>query len=217
MLIITTLKRWYRIISENQNGILPKSFEKWFSDKLRQLTKMLSRNGLKPNTITLISLVFGLIAGVLLALDHMLLAFMFGLIMGICDILDGQVASLTNQGSPFGAVLDSTVDRYNESFLFLGLGVHYYLQGQQIWTLVAAFAMIGSFLVSYVRARAEGLNLQCSVGLMQRSERLVLLGIGVIFQGWFLKLILLTLTVFVHFTTVQRLLFIKNVNINEKA
>ena len=215
MLIITTLKKWYKIISETPNGILPKRFKKWFSDKLRHLSKMLSLNGLKPNTITLISLVFGLISGLLLALDHMLLAFMFGLIMGICDILDGQVASLTNQGSPFGAVLDSTVDRYNESFLFFGLGVHYYLQGQQIWTLVAAFAMTGSFLVSYVRARAEGLNLQCSIGLMQRSERLVLLGIGVILQGWFLKLILLTLVVLTHITVIQRLLYVKKVNANE--
>ncbi|MDW7679163.1 MAG: CDP-alcohol phosphatidyltransferase family protein [bacterium] len=202
-------------MSKTFNGILPDKFKRWFRDRLNHLSLLLSHFGISPNTLTLISLIFGLIAGVLIAIDHMLLAVLFGIVMGFCDIIDGQLATIANQNNPFGAVLDSSVDRYNESFLFLGLGVHYYLQGQQIWTLVAAFAIIGSFLVSYVRARAEGLNLQCSIGLMQRSERLVLLGIGVILQGWFLKLILLTLVVLTHITVIQRLLYVKNVNANE--
>lgn len=199
-------------MSETPNGILPDRFEKWFSDQCSYFTNKFSRLGLSPDFVTIISLVFGLIAGSLLAANHFFLALLSGIFMGVLDIIDGQLASLTGQTSSFGAVIDSTVDRYNESFLFIGLAGHYCLTAQPVWVFLVVAALVGSLLTSYVKARGEGMKLQCSLGLMQRSERLVTLGIGVIFQGWILKAVIVIQTVLTHFTVVQRLLFLKKLS-----
>lgn len=199
-------------MSETPNGILPDRFEKWFNDRCRYFTNKFSRLGLSPDSVTIFSLLFGLIAGSLLAANHFFLALVSGIFMGILDIIDGQLASLTGQTSTFGAVLDSTVDRYNESFLFVGLAVHYCLTGQPAWVFWVVASLVGSLMTSYVKARGEGMKLQCNLGLMQRSERLVTLGIGVIFQGWILKTVIVILTTLTHFTVVQRLLFMKKLS-----
>jgi CDP-diacylglycerol--glycerol-3-phosphate 3-phosphatidyltransferase len=94
------------------------------------------------------------------------------LFAGLFDMLDGQVARIGKMSSKFGALYDSVLDRYSELFMFLG--ICYYLVSQKyfIGALIAFLAMIGSIMVSYTRARAEGLGIQCSVGLMQRLKEL---------------------------------------------
>ena len=128
-------------MSENTNGILPVKFKNLFRDRLNHLSLLLSHLGIKANTITLISLIFGIITGVLIALNHMLLAVLFGIIMGFCDIIDGQLATITNQNNLFGAVLDSSIDRYNDSIIFIGLGVHYYLFNEPGWLLITGLTL----------------------------------------------------------------------------
>ncbi|MBN2410563.1 CDP-alcohol phosphatidyltransferase family protein [candidate division KSB1 bacterium] len=196
-------------MSETPNGMIPQRFEVWFCRTLEFFTLKLSRTGLTPNHITLFSLGFGFLAGLFLTFGHMALALLFGFLMGIFDILDGQLAISTHQTSRYGGILDSTVDRYNESFLFIGLGVHYYLTEQPVWSLIIAIVLTGSILVSYVKARAEGALMDCPVGILQRSERLALLAIGVIFQGWILKTILLFMAFMTHFTVIQRLVYVR--------
>ena len=110
----------------------------------------------------------------------------FGVILllaGVFDMLDGQLARKTNQMTKFGALFDSVIDRYSEMIMFFGIAYylvsyHYFLSG-----VFAFIAMIGSIMVSYVRARAEGLGVECSVGIMQRPERVLTIGISAILYG----------------------------------
>jgi CDP-diacylglycerol--glycerol-3-phosphate 3-phosphatidyltransferase len=110
----------------------------------------------------------------------------FGIVLllaGVFDMLDGQLARKTNQMTKFGALFDSVIDRYSEMIMFFGIAYylvsyHYFLSG-----VFAFIAMIGSIMVSYVRARAEGLGVECSIGIMQRPERVLTIGISAILYG----------------------------------
>ena len=198
-------------MSETPNGLLPIKFEKWFVERMKWFSLLLFHKGITANFVTLISLLFGLIAGILLAFSYMRLAVLFGIIMGFLDILDGQLASLNNQTSPWGGILDSTIDRVNESIVYFGLGIHYYFTGQPVWALIAAIILVASILVSYVKAAAESRNLLCNVGIMQRSERLVLLALGLLLGGIILRIVLVLLAVLTLATVIQRLLFVRKV------
>jgi len=105
------------------------------------------------------------------------------LIAGLFDMLDGQVARLGNMSSKFGALYDSVLDRYSELVMFLG--ICYYLVAHHFFlsSLLAFIAMIGSMMVSYIRARAEGLGIECKGGLMQRPERVVTIGLAGLICG----------------------------------
>jgi CDP-diacylglycerol--glycerol-3-phosphate 3-phosphatidyltransferase len=149
---------------------------------------------------------------------------------GICDSLDGQIARQTNKRSAFGAFFDSTLDRYSDMFSLIGLAYHFAggldflaVHGGKAsvescpWTvMVITLAIGGSFMVSYTRARAEGLGMECKGGLMQRPERLLLLIIGSLLGSipvvgpTVMKLTLLVLAVSANITTIQRILFIRN-------
>lgn len=105
------------------------------------------------------------------------------LFAGLFDMMDGRLARLGNMSSVFGALWDSTLDRYSELFTLFGITV-FFLLNQWEWMGVITFlAMVGSVMVSYVRARAEGLDIECKVGLMQRPERVVLTAFGAIMCG----------------------------------
>ncbi len=196
-------------MSESPNGLLPNAFEQWFCDRMLNISTLLSHLGIKPNTITLISLGFGFLAGVFVSMNWFGLAVTSFILMGLFDIFDGQVAKYTNQTSSFGAILDSTVDRFNEAFIMTGLGIYFYRSGESVWSLWLAIALTGSFIVSYVKARADGLGVSCKTGLLQRAERLVLLSLGLVFQGLILKSVIVMLAVLANVTVVQRLLYVK--------
>ena len=102
---------------------------------------------------------------------------------GLFDMMDGRLARLGNMSSTFGAFWDSTLDRYSELVSVGGLAAFFYTQGDQLWGTITLAALVGSIMVSYVRARAEGLGLDCKVGLMQRPERVVVLAVGAIITG----------------------------------
>lgn len=105
------------------------------------------------------------------------------LVSSLFDMMDGRLARLGNMSSTFGAFLDSTLDRYSELVSLGGLSAFWFSYGEKVWGVVTLVALIGSVMVSYVRARAEGLGLECKVGLMQRPERVVVLCAGVILSG----------------------------------
>jgi CDP-diacylglycerol--glycerol-3-phosphate 3-phosphatidyltransferase len=116
-----------------------------------------------------------MLAGVAYALGCIFIGGWLMLGCGVFDLLDGSLARRTAQVTRRGAFLDSVIDRYTEFFTLCGLGAFFY-DSWMLWTI--AFALLGSMMVSYTRARAEGLGVECQGGLMQRGERYVLLGIG---------------------------------------
>jgi CDP-diacylglycerol--glycerol-3-phosphate 3-phosphatidyltransferase len=103
----------------------------------------------------------------------------FIILGGTCDILDGRLARDTGKGSTYGALFDSTIDRYSEVFIFLGLTWFYYDYSRST-VLIILLAVAGSMMVSYTRARAEGLGLECKVGVLQRQHRITLLVAGAV-------------------------------------
>ena len=145
---------------------------------LRHVVTALTATGLTPNAFTFLGLAVNAAAAALFAMGlfHQAAAVLF--LAGFLDMADGQVARRAGQVTAFGGYLDSTLDRYSDLALYMGLVVHYTLIGRNFYMALAAVAMASSFMVSYSRARAESLIPSCKVGFMERPERLVLLIIG---------------------------------------
>jgi CDP-diacylglycerol--glycerol-3-phosphate 3-phosphatidyltransferase len=197
-----------------------------FQDAMRKLTsfitqpvaKVLAGIGITANSLTITGLLFGIAAGIFIALGRLKLAGILILIGGSFDMFDGAVARASNKNTPFGALLDSVVDRYSEGIIFLGLAIYFAMEGSmkdRVYGLIpTCLGLISAFLVSYVRARAEGLQLDCKVGLMQRPERVILLAFGVLFQSFtivnvsILIVALWILVILSHITVLQRVTFV---------
>lgn len=157
------------------------------------LVKLLIKLGVTPNFITATGLIINILATIVFIIggeygergDLSYIGWGCGLILfaGLFDMLDGQVARLGNKASRYGALYDSVLDRYSELIMFLG--ICYYLVAHHYFlsSLVAFIALIGSMMVSYVRARAEGIGIECKEGLMQRPERIVIISVSGIVCG----------------------------------
>lgn len=155
--------------------------------------KLLIRMGLTPNAVTTIGFLLNVGVAIIFVMgaeksirdDLSYVGWAGALILfaGLFDMLDGQVARLGNMSSSFGALYDSVLDRYSELVMFLG--ICYYLAGQHYFlsSLFAFIALIGSIMVSYTRARAEGLGIECKDGLMQRPERVITIGVSALACG----------------------------------
>lgn len=163
------------------------------------LIDSLVRNKVHPNAITTIGLVINFLAAIVFVIgaefgernDHSYVGWAGAIILfaGLFDMIDGQLARKGNLASKFGALYDSVLDRYSEMIMFLG--ICYYLVSHDYFlsSLFAFIAMIGSVMVSYTRARAEGLGVDASVGLMQRPERIVIIGLTAIACGLFSNIV----------------------------
>ena len=142
---------------------------------------VLARLGVTPNALTVAGFAINVLAGVLIGLNQLLLG---GLVMVVVamplDALDGSLARATGKQTRFGAFFDSVLDRFAEAALLVGLAAYFMQQGDLLSALVAFAAMVGSFMVSYTRARAEGLGLECKVGLFSRLGRVILMAAGLI-------------------------------------
>ncbi|GIV98356.1 MAG: CDP-alcohol phosphatidyltransferase [Herpetosiphonaceae bacterium] len=168
------------------------------------------RLGLTPNMLTLVGFLLTATVALVLADGFLFLGGWLILAAGIFDVFDGALARATNQQSRFGAFLDSTLDRYAEAVIFFGLLLHYQRSAaDDERTLLAALifaSIVGSLLVSYTRARAEGLGLPCEVGLLGRPERIVILAGGLILG--FDHQALWILAIFTNITAVQRVIYV---------
>jgi len=183
-------------------------FEAWVRRHAEALISALGRSPLTPNQVTVVGVVLTFIAAGLIAFGHLRWAGVVLILAGTCDILDGALARSTNASYPYGAFLDSTLDRYAEGAVYLGLAA-YFITIQpplQEWLILATLAALaGSFLVSYVRARAQSLGFACKSGLFQRPERVVATLIGLLFGGWILYGIVFLLAVVTNITALQRI------------
>ncbi len=173
--------------------MLPRPIQTGFTKLIQPLIHLFSRTKVNPNWLTTLGLLLNLIAagsfalgakfGTRADLQYVGWGGFFVLIGGLCDMIDGKVARAAGLSTRFGALYDSVLDRYSEVIMFLGMG--YYLVAQDyLYSSVFCFvALGGSTMVSYIRARSEGLHIECKVGLMKREERIVWLGAGSMICG----------------------------------
>ena len=146
------------------------------------LVKLIAKTPVTPNGLTWIGLFIAIIAAVLVATGHLFAAGWVVAFAGLFDMLDGSLARLKNQSTKYGAVLDSTLDRVSEAVVLVGLTV-FYLQNPSLYGMIATgLTLIGSQLVSYIRARAESIDVNCEVGVFTRPERVVILSLGLLFS-----------------------------------
>ncbi|RMI25793.1 MAG: CDP-alcohol phosphatidyltransferase family protein [Calditrichaeota bacterium] len=190
--------------------ILPHSVRDGFSKTIEYSVRYFSALRLHPNVFTVMGFVLTCLGAYSYTTQHLVLGGILVILGGICDTIDGKLARQTGQQSKFGAVFDSSMDRYGELAMFFGLGIYFVEKGGYQFTLIATFlALCGSMLVSYVRARAEGLGYECKVGMMQRAERVVLIGFGSILGAYTHEYVLIgviwIVAIFANITAIQRL------------
>ena len=172
----------------------PFSFKETSKEAFRQLlhplVRLLSALRVRPDTLTVLGWALSLGSAVLFGLGYAQLAGVGMVLAGLFDALDGAVARESNRMSAFGAFLDSTLDRLSESAIFVGIVFFYAANGRPYEALLAGVAMTFSLLTSYARARAEGLRIECRVGLLERAGRVVILSVfsivGLLTAGLFL-------------------------------
>ena len=170
------------------------------------IVRVIARVGLTPNMLTVIGLLLNGLVAVVLARGSLALGGVLLLLAASFDALDGTLARLTGRQSRFGAFFDSTLDRYSEGVVYGGLLYHFLEQQARAEVLLVYAAIIGSLLVSYARARAEGLGIECKVGLATRADRMLVLAAGLI-VGW-VRLVLWLVAIFANLTAVQRILHV---------
>ncbi len=193
--------------------LLPAPLIAGFTDLVSPVSEWLIRLRVRPNTITVVSAIIVAGAGAAFALDQPRLGALWLLLSGLLDILDGQVARRGGMVSTFGAFFDSTLDRIGEAVLYAGIAIYFQVAAQQavpvLGVALAIAALTGSFLVSYARARAEGLGVDCRVGLAQRPERVLGVGAPTLFfgagpHGLLLLVIIALLAALSWITVIQR-------------
>ncbi len=186
-------------------------FKKGARARIRPLVLGLDRAGFSPLSISITGLAITAVSGWMLAQGNFFLGGLVFLFGSAFDMLDGDLARLQGSVSKRGAFLDSCFDRYGEAFLFAGLTWHYATrpEGAHAWALLMILAtVVGSLTTSYVRARAEGVGETCFVGWLQRTERVILLGLGLLLGSWALVPILFFLAFATLATSVQRLVHV---------
>jgi CDP-diacylglycerol--glycerol-3-phosphate 3-phosphatidyltransferase len=149
--------------------------------------------GVSPNVLTILGFLLSIAIAYLLATGRFFPGGLLVLFSGWFDLLDGALARASGRSTRFGALLDSTFDRLSEAAVLFGLMVFYALGGSLQEILLLFAILVGSVLVSYIRARAEGLGLECQVGLFTRAERVIILAIGLILGAFFGKALLVVL------------------------
>lgn len=181
--------------------------------------KGMIRIGFTPNLVTTIGFVLNIAATIMLlyAAGEMtgstsIVGWSGAVILfaGLFDMMDGRLARIGNMSSMFGALWDSTLDRYSELFTLFGIAMYLILNSWVTGGVLTFLAMVGSMMVSYVRARAEGLGIECKVGLMQRPERVVLTSLGAILCGifdnlWFLVVPIVIIAILANITAFWRI------------
>jgi CDP-diacylglycerol--glycerol-3-phosphate 3-phosphatidyltransferase len=196
--------------------ILPDWLKNGYVRLMDPVADWLVRRHVHPNTITIVGTVLMVAGGVLYGTGHIMSGGWLLSVTALTDVMDGTVARKSNKSSVFGAFLDSSLDRVADGAVLGGLAVFYALNPVHRsvpMVIVCLAGIIGAFLTSYTRARAEALGLDAKVGMLQRPERVVMLSapqalFGLTLNGWVLSIIINILTITAWITVVQRIMYV---------
>jgi CDP-diacylglycerol--glycerol-3-phosphate 3-phosphatidyltransferase len=173
---------------------------------------------LTPNAISLTGMVGNVIAAVLVTQELFLLAGLAFMLGSVMDTLDGRYSRMSGKGTPFGAFLDSSLDRMEEGIVLAAVGAYFAQRGDELAVAAVVLAVLFSLMVSYTRARAEALGVECKVGLATRPVRVVIIAVGLVFAEGagiadfeLLAPAIYLLAALTLFTTVQRVLHVRAV------
>jgi CDP-diacylglycerol--glycerol-3-phosphate 3-phosphatidyltransferase len=201
------------------NGGIPTMFSeavrKHSRNFLEPLARFISVTGVSPNAITVTGTLLMVIVAVVLAKGYFFWGGIFITAFTLFDGIDGILARMMGRTSRFGAFLDSTLDRFSEAIIFLGLLMYYIGYNQQLELILIYLTVVGSMMVSYARARAEGIGVPLKDGLFTRFERICLLVVGLLFNQ--VVLILWVLAIFSNFTAIQRMYVVWRITGGEKG
>jgi CDP-diacylglycerol---glycerol-3-phosphate 3-phosphatidyltransferase len=174
-----------------------------------RLIQPIARSRISPNMLTVVGLLLNVLTAVVIGEGFLFAAGVLLLFAGIFDMADGALARVKNAASQFGDFLDATLDRVAEASVGLGLLWHALIRQDDLQVGLIYAVVLGSVMISYARARAEALKLDCEVGLMARPERIVILAVGLILaqatREWALTVILAVLCVSTYYTVAQRI------------
>lgn len=176
---------------------------KWARVLLEPLARFINRTGISPNLLTVMGFVLMVGVAYVLATGHLRIGGVLIVVAGTFDALDGALARLAGRKSRFGAFLDSTVDRLSEAVIYLGLLVHYTQHGGRQESFLIYATIVGSLMVSYARARAEGIGIECKKGILTRFERVAVLVAGLVLDQMCIALWILA--ILSNFTALQRM------------
>jgi len=206
-----------KIIRTNEKRKNELSGKSDFKNRLRGIlnpvVSLAAALGVTPLGITLAGIAISIVGAVYVAMGHLLAGAILLLVSGLCDTIDGSIARRQGKESKFGAFIDSTGDRVSDFAYYVGLIFHF-MSGEPVNTVLILFtfvALAGSFLTSYARARAEGLGIACSVGLLERPERIALLLAGLLFGRLALMAAIVVLAVLSVFTFLQRVWHVRKI------
>ena len=191
-----------RMLSSMLTDWARRSF-RWILDPL---SRFLAWAHISPNALTILGVLLNIGVAYILSAGHFLIGAIALMVVGCFDALDGSLARYTGRVSAFGAFLDSTMDRYSESIIYLGLLIYYSRTGELTQEILVYAAIIGSLLVSYTRARAEGIGISCKEGLLTRVERTLVLFIFLLINQ--MQIGLWVLAVLANATAVQRIIVV---------
>ncbi len=168
----------------------------------RPLSSLAKTININPNIITIAGFLITTVAAITLPYNLMPGGVLI-LVGGFFDMFDGIVARINKRSTNFGAFLDSVLDRYSDSFLFLGLTAYFLKNNSITGVSLSLGSMIGALIISYTRARAEALGKECHTGLMERPDRIILIALGAL-TGWIFPIMWIML-VLTHVTVIQRI------------
>lgn len=200
--------------------LVPKAVERGFLAATTPLVTLLIRSGASPNLLTTIGALVVVASAVAFGLGAIRLGGGLLLFSGVVDTLDGQVARLGARTTRFGAFYDSTLDRVGDGATFFGIAIWLLtapgIERPILWTVVCMWAVLTAFTVSYQRARAEGLGLECKVGIAQRAERLIGVGLPALVLGpgpggLVLQVVVAVMALLSTITVVQRFVYVYQV------
>ena len=183
---------------------------------LYSILKIFLREHGNPNVFTFMGFFATLVASLLILKGFWIFAGLAIILSGLLDLFDGVVARKLGKATAFGSFLDSVLDRYSDLLLLLAILIYYLRKEDPGLVILTAMVSMGTILIPYVRAKAESLQIPCTIGLMERAERIILLSIGTLFHS--LEPILWILAILTHFTVLQRIYYVwKRLRVNDKG
>ena len=183
---------------------------------LYSILKIFLREHGNPNVFTFMGFFATLVASLLILKGFWIFAGLAIILSGLLDLFDGVVARKLGKATAFGSFLDSVLDRYSDLLLLLAILIYYLRKEDPGLVILTAMVSMGTILIPYVRAKAESLQIPCTIGLMERAERIILLSIGTVFHS--MGPILWILAILTHFTVLQRIYYVwKRLRVNDKG